>query len=50
MEQHSFFSSTESQKIPFNLVFDEAPPEGIRFKNNKIYVNTRNPGAYQKLH
>ena len=46
MEQHKFFSTKESQKIPFNIIFDEDPSEGIRFKNNKIYVNTRKPEAY----
>ena len=50
MKQHSFFSATQSEEIPFNLVFDEDPPEGIVFKNNKIYVNTKDPSAYQKLH
>ena len=46
MRQHPFFSAAESMQIPFNLVFDQDPPEGIVFKNNKIYVNTKDPRAY----
>ena len=50
MQKHEFFTATEKTMIPFNIVFDEDPPEGILFKNNKIYVSTRNPDAYTKLH
>jgi len=50
MQKHDFFTATEKTMIPFNIIFDEDPPEGILFKNNKIYVSTRNPVAYQKLH
>ena len=50
MQDHDLFKASETQQIPFNIVFDEDPPEGIVFKNNKIYVSTKNPDAYQKLH
>ena len=50
MQNHEFFSVTNAKEIPFNIVFDEDPPEGIVFRDNKIYVNTKNPNAYMKLH
>ena len=50
MQNHAFFSTTDDKQIPFNIVFDEDPPEGIVFKDNKIFVNTKNPTAYQTLH
>ena len=43
MESHEFFTAADTQQIPFNIVFDEDPPEGIVFRDNKIYVNTKNP-------
>ena len=50
MKKHAFFTSKEKQLIPLNIIFDEDPPEGILFKNNNIYVNTKDPTCYQKLH
>ena len=32
------------------IIFDEEPPQGIEFKNGKIYVNTKCPDLYQELH
>ena len=31
-------------------MFDQEPPEGLKFANGKIYVNTKDPSAYQRLH
>ena len=50
MQNHSFFTSTETQQIPLDIVFDQEPPEGLKFANGKIYVNTKDPTAYQRLH
>ena len=50
MKKHAFFVSQEKQLIPLSIIFDEEPPEGIVFRNNKIYVNTKNPECYQKIH
>ena len=50
MKKHPFFTSQEKQLIPLNIIFDEDPPEGVVFKNKKIYVNTKNPECYQKIH
>ena len=36
--------------IKFDIVFDQDPPEGVKFHNNKIYVNTKDPTLYQKFH
>ena len=36
--------------IPLEIIFDEEPPQGIEFKNGKIYVNTKSPHLYQELH
>ena len=50
MQNHPFFSSQASQEIPLDIVFDQEPPEGLRFQEGKIYVNTKDPTAYQRLH
>ena len=50
MKEHTFFTSKEKQLIPLSIIFDEDPPEGVCFKNQKIYVNTKDPTCYQKLH
>ena len=50
MIQHSFFTETDNKIIPLEIIFDEEPPQGIEFKNGKIYVNTKNPDLYQDLH
>ena len=36
--------------IKFDLVFDEEPPEGVLFKDNKIFVNTKDPTIYERFH
>ena len=46
MKDHAFFTSKDTQLIPLSIVFDEDPPEGICFRNNKIYVNTKDPTHY----
>lgn len=50
MLNHSFFTPSESQQIPLEIVFDQEPPEGLKFENGKIYVNTKDPMAYKRLH
>ena len=50
MKEHAFFTSKEKQLIPLSIIFDEDPPEGIVFKERRIYVNTKDPSCYQKLH
>ena len=50
MQKHAFFTSQEKQLIPLNIIFNESPPEGVKFKDQKIYVNTKNPECYQKIH
>jgi hypothetical protein len=50
MQQHPFFTSNESQQIPLDIVFDQEPTEGLKFENGKIFVNTKDPTLYQRLH
>lgn len=50
MQQHAFFNSTDAEKIPFDIVFDQEPTEGLKFADGKIYVNTKDPTLYQRLH
>ena len=50
MQQHPFFASNESQQIPLDIVFDQEPTEGLKFENGKIFVNTKDPTLYQRLH
>ena len=33
-----------------DIVFDQEPTEGLKFANGKIYVNTKDPTLYQRLH
>jgi len=50
MQQHPFFSSLETDEIPLDIVFDQEPTEGLKFANGKIYVNTKDPELYARLH
>ena len=50
MKNHDFFNKKSLELIPLNIIFDEDPPEGISFKDKKIYVNTNDPTRYQTLH
>ena len=50
MRQHNFFIQQETDLVPLEIIFDEEPPQGIEFKNGKIYVNTKSPHLYQELH
>lgn len=50
METHPYFSSQELEQIPLDIVFDQEPTEGLRFENGKIFVNTKDPTLYQRLH
>ena len=33
-----------------DIVFDQEPTEGLKFADGKIYVNTKDPTLYQRLH
>ena len=51
MQNHPFFSvSQPGEEIPLDIVFDQEPVEGLQFANGKIYVNTKDPTLYQRLH
>ena len=50
MQEHEFFRNDEPDMIKFDIVFDQDPPEGVLFKDNKIFVNTKDPTLYQKFH
>ena len=52
MDHPMFTEKAESQnnKITLDIIFDAEPEEGIAFKDNKIYVNTKDPTLYEKLH
>ena len=50
MQEHGFFTSKKMDMIKFDLVFDEEPPEGVLFKDNKIFVNTKDPTIYERFH
>ena len=51
MQQHTFLTSSEvTEQIPLDIVFDQEPTEGLRFAKGKIYVNTKDPELYVKLH
>lgn len=43
MKDHPFFTSTEQTLIPLDIIFDQEPPEGLKFSDGKIYVNTKDP-------
>ena len=50
MIDHPMFRDSMSNKIQLDIVFDQEPENGISFKNKKIFVNTKDPTLYQKLH
>jgi len=52
MQSHPYFSSSQNvgDEIPLDIVFDQEPVEGLSFNNGKIYVNTKDPTLYQRLH
>ena len=53
MQEHPMFSASENgryQQIKLDIIFNEEPEEGIAFRQNKIYVNTKDPTLYEKLH
>ena len=53
MQQHQMFSyerESVDKKITLDFIVDQEPPEGIKFQDNKIYVNTRDPALYERLY
>ena len=50
MKEHPMFSDSISNKIKLDIVFDTEPDTGIKFDDKKIYVNTKDPALYQRLH
>ena len=50
MRDHSMFKDSQSNKIKLDIVFDTEPESGIMFEDKKIYVNTKDPTLYQRLH
>lgn len=53
MQEHPIFTASENgryQQIKLDIIFNEEPQEGIAFRQNKIYVNTKDPTLYEKLH
>lgn len=46
MQKHKFFTSECAEKIKFDIIFDQDPEEGLAFRDNKIFVNTRDPQRY----
>jgi len=50
MMSHAFFTSEDSESIPLDIVFDQEPTEGLKFADGKIYVNTKDPTLYTRLH
>ena len=50
MQEHPFFTSQQTDTIKFDIIFDEEPPEGVKFENNKIFVNTKDPTLYERFH
>ena len=53
MMQHPMFTAPESSrnnKIKLDIVFDAEPADGIEFRDNKIFVNTKDPTLYERLH
>lgn len=53
MMDHPMFTesaASQNNKIKLDIIFDAEPEEGIAFKDNKIYVNTKDPTLYEKLH
>lgn len=43
-------ATSRLNKIKLDIIFDQEPQEGIKFEDNKIYVNTKDPTLYEKLH
>ena len=43
-------AASRNNQIRIDIVVDEEPEDGLTFANNKIYVNTRDPTLYQRLH
>jgi serine/threonine protein kinase len=39
-----------NDKITLDIIFDQEPAQGVQFKDNKIFVNTRDPTLYERLH
>ena len=46
MSKHTFFTEKADKILPLEIIFDEEPPQGLEFKNGKIYVNTKSPDLY----
>ena len=52
MMEHPMFTADEQSrlnKIKLDIIFDSEPSDGIEFKDQKIYVNTRDPTLYERL-
>ena len=53
MMDHPMFTDDQesrNNKIKLDIIFDAEPEEGIAFKDNKIFVNTKDPTLYERLH
>ena len=53
MMAHPMFTDTEASmnnKIKLDIIFNEEPDDGIEFRDGKIYVNTKDPTLYERLH
>jgi hypothetical protein len=50
MQNMDFFKAKRFDMIKFDIVFDEDPPEGVEFRDNKIFVNTKDSGVYQRFY
>lgn len=49
INNHQYFRTHESKLIPLIVDFSQEPPEGIRFEEGKIFMNTKDPEIAEKM-
>jgi len=49
LSNHQYFRMYDQNMIPLVVDFSQQPPEGIRFKDGRIYMNTKDPEIAEKM-
>lgn len=49
LRSHPYFRLHEADLTPLIVDFTQPPPEGIRFKEGRIYMNIKDPDIAQKM-